>query len=207
MIGLDEIVVDPRFAPYHGWHDSYLSEEQARGKTGPAIQQIRSEYHEFLEHMQELGLTGGSCLQIGLGIPGASHVCLSKFFPDTWTLDINRAFIEDHMSRIVESRLSNKIVWGSSFDLSTIRFFAGREFNLLFIDGDHTYGAVEQDFNNFFPLVRSGGVVAFHDTVHYEYYDHNIQVGPFVDTLRDHFEVQDIGKILGISYLIKPSYP
>jgi cephalosporin hydroxylase len=36
--------------------------------------------------------------------------------------------------------------------------------DFLFIDGDHTYEGVRQDFEMYSPLVRSGGLVAFHDT-------------------------------------------
>ena len=35
---------------------------------------------------------------------------------------------------------------------------------LLFIDGDHTYASVEQDFLLWSPHVIEGGVIAFHDT-------------------------------------------
>lgn len=37
--------------------------------------------------------------------------------------------------------------------------------DFLFIDGDHTYEGVRQDYEMYSPLVRSGGVVAFHDIV------------------------------------------
>jgi len=36
---------------------------------------------------------------------------------------------------------------------------------LLFIDGAHDYKSVKQDFENWFPKVIDGGVIAFHDTV------------------------------------------
>lgn len=35
--------------------------------------------------------------------------------------------------------------------------------DVLFIDGDHTYEGVKRDFLLFAPLVRAGGIVAFHD--------------------------------------------
>ncbi|MCP4644487.1 MAG: class I SAM-dependent methyltransferase [bacterium] len=34
---------------------------------------------------------------------------------------------------------------------------------LLFIDGEHSYEAVKQDFDMWFPFVCPGGIVAFHD--------------------------------------------
>jgi predicted O-methyltransferase YrrM len=39
----------------------------------------------------------------------------------------------------------------------------GREIDFLFIDGDHTYKGVKTDFEMYAPLVRGGGIVAFHD--------------------------------------------
>jgi cephalosporin hydroxylase len=39
------------------------------------------------------------------------------------------------------------------------------QLDLLFIDGDHSYEGVKADFENYGPLVRAGGFVAFHDIV------------------------------------------
>lgn len=39
----------------------------------------------------------------------------------------------------------------------------GQELDYLFIDGDHTYEGVKQDFEWYAPLVRKGGVIALHD--------------------------------------------
>jgi cephalosporin hydroxylase len=41
----------------------------------------------------------------------------------------------------------------------------GRHLDLLFVDGDHTQEGVNQDFADYAPLVRPGGLVAFHDIV------------------------------------------
>lgn len=37
--------------------------------------------------------------------------------------------------------------------------------DFLFIDGDHTYEGVKRDFEMYSPLVRKGGIIAFHDIV------------------------------------------
>jgi cephalosporin hydroxylase len=41
----------------------------------------------------------------------------------------------------------------------------GRTIDLLFIDGDHTFGGVLKDFRAYRPLVTPGGMIAFHDIV------------------------------------------
>jgi predicted O-methyltransferase YrrM len=44
-----------------------------------------------------------------------------------------------------------------------LEILKGRKLDLLFIDGDHSYEGVRKDFEMYMPLVRSGGLVAFHD--------------------------------------------
>lgn len=41
----------------------------------------------------------------------------------------------------------------------------GTRFDLLFIDGDHTYDGVKRDHEMYGPLVRPGGLIVFHDIV------------------------------------------
>ncbi len=37
--------------------------------------------------------------------------------------------------------------------------------DFLFIDGDHTYQGVKEDYQMYSPLVKKGGIIAFHDIV------------------------------------------
>jgi predicted O-methyltransferase YrrM len=39
--------------------------------------------------------------------------------------------------------------------------------DFLFIDGDHTYEGVKSDYEMYAPLVRPGGLIAFHDIAHH----------------------------------------
>ena len=41
----------------------------------------------------------------------------------------------------------------------------GQELDYLFIDGDHSYPGVKCDFEMYGPMVRKGGLIAFHDIV------------------------------------------
>ena len=42
--------------------------------------------------------------------------------------------------------------------------FDGQPIDFAFIDGDHLYEGVKQDFEMYGPLVRPGGLIGFHDT-------------------------------------------
>jgi len=61
------------------------------------------------------------------------------------------------------------LIRGDSHDPRTLekvkKILGSEELDFLFIDGDHTYEGVKRDFEMYSPLVRRGGVVAFHDIV------------------------------------------
>ena len=42
-------------------------------------------------------------------------------------------------------------------------YFRGEKLDFLFIDGDHSYDGVKADFEMYAPMVRPGGLIAFHD--------------------------------------------
>ena len=48
-----------------------------------------------------------------------------------------------------------------------VKILGGEKLDYLFLDGDHTYDGVHRDFEMYAPLVRGGGMVAFHDIVTY----------------------------------------
>lgn len=43
------------------------------------------------------------------------------------------------------------------------KILMGKNVDLLIIDGDHTYKGVKQDFDDYSPFVRKGGLIVFHD--------------------------------------------
>lgn len=67
----------------------------------------------------------------------------------------------------------------------------GQELDYLFIDGDHTYEGVKKDFEMYGPLVRKGGLVAFHDIA-----EHPPEVGCevswFWDEIKESYRHEEI---------------
>jgi cephalosporin hydroxylase len=62
--------------------------------------------------------------------------------------------------------------------------------DLLFLDGDHSYEGVRADFENYAPLVRPGGLIAFHDV---ESTNHPAsQVDRLWTQLRDLYDAREI---------------
>jgi cephalosporin hydroxylase len=69
-----------------------------------------------------------------------------------------------------ESRLNEhgcEVIYGNSHDPATVErlvdLLAGDRVDCLFIDGDHSYAGVKADWELYAPMVRLGGIVAFHD--------------------------------------------
>ena len=48
---------------------------------------------------------------------------------------------------------------------TVIHILNGKKADFLFIDADHSYEGVKMDFEMFSPLVKKGGIIAFHDIV------------------------------------------
>jgi predicted O-methyltransferase YrrM len=49
-----------------------------------------------------------------------------------------------------------------------LQILDGQQLDYLFLDGDHSYSGVQRDFEMYAPLVRSGGMIAFHDIATYQ---------------------------------------
>ena len=70
----------------------------------------------------------------------------------------------------------------------TKRLLSGHPIDLLFIDGDHTYEGVKKDWEMYSQLVRSGGLVVFHDVAgNYE----DTQVKAFWDTIKTNYPYKE----------------
>lgn len=70
---------------------------------------------------------------------------------------INLAKKNQHISLVrANSRSHSSLVTVKSI-------LKGQKLDFLFIDGDHTYDGVKRDFQMYSPLVRKGGLIAFHD--------------------------------------------
>ncbi len=76
------------------------------------------------------------------------------------------------LERLIEigEKKNVKLILGDSDNLETIEkaksYFPDRTLDFLFIDGWHSYEAVKQDYINYSPMVRPGGIIAVHDIVH-----------------------------------------
>lgn len=84
--------------------------------------------------------------------------------------------------------------------------FDNHPIDFAFIDGDHTYEGVKADFRNYGPLVRPGGIIAFHDILPRPDLP-EIQVNQFWSEVRKKYDTQELigpegsGRKIGIGLI------
>ena len=92
---------------------------------------------------------------VSIDLPGGTH---GGGYPN-WRTFVYRRFAQPEQSLHL-LRMDSHLTSTSDF-LKTILPKDGIDF--LFIDGDHRYNGVKMDFEMYSPLLRPGGLVAFHD--------------------------------------------
>jgi predicted O-methyltransferase YrrM len=137
--------------------------------------QVRWEFSQLLEQVDslrprrilEIGTAnGGSLLPITRLSASDAHIISVDLhhgefgggYP-AWRIPLYKSFVRE------AQRLD--LIRGDSHDPRTsarVRtLLGGEQLDFLFIDGDHTFDGVRQDFETYGPLVRPGGLIGFHD--------------------------------------------
>jgi len=140
--------------------------------------QVREEIAELLRILKslnpriclEIGTAGGGTLFLfaQMANPGATLISIDLpggpfggGYP-AWKIPLYKSFARYTTQRI-------HLLRADSHNPNTLRkvreILAGKPLDFLFIDGDHTYEGVRRDFEMYSPLVRKGGMIAFHDIV------------------------------------------
>ncbi len=86
---------------------------------------------------------------------------------DTWEGDVHTGGYGEEIFKTV-NQFNRQNYTGFSYLLrmlfnDALRHFDDGSLDLIHIDGLHTYDAVKEDFTNWYPKVRPGGVMLFHD--------------------------------------------
>lgn len=111
-------------------------------------QQRFSEIKPFLEFLIKKNQLGHA-LEIGSADGGLTYI-LSEIFEMVVAIDINHTAIysKDNIVRMYPSD-------------GCISYY--QPYDLIFIDGDHSYEGVKNDYYIYNPLLSDNGVLAFHD--------------------------------------------
>lgn len=187
---VDDLIAPGRFVPRWGWHDDHRVHDKTPAYL-PALQQVRWEYAALLETLEDHGIVGGSCLQLGMGECDASHEAWRIAFRRVVTLDLGVLADQDVRTR----------PGGNTHAPAVIDFAALRApFDFLFIDAGHSVDDVAEDYCDYAPMVRHGGIIAFHDALPRKGYE-EVEVWRFLDTLGS--RVVRVGDEVGTAWIVK----
>ena len=116
------------------------------------------------------------------------------------TCDLNKSKIRDELYQMFSPPESScKIIplagdsHKQSFFESVKHTLNGKQVDFLFIDGDHTEKGVKCDYEMYSPLVRSGGIIAFHDILEKQPTPNN-QVYYFWKTIKSNANTEEFVK-------------
>jgi len=140
----------------------------------PGIQQVREEIKEFASVILSKGLAN-CVLEVGLGRFASTHFLWRQIFNKVVTIeqyfervrDFGRRMKEYYGEWVIDDGKSF-FIDGSSHDPKVVMYtykILQDGIDVLFLDGDHTYQGVLADWLLYNPLVKPGGIVAFHDSV------------------------------------------
>ena len=137
--------------------------------------QVRSEVASFLRMASEFNPR--YVLEIGTASGGTLFLFTRVASPDATLISVDLpggkfgGGYPERMTQLFTSfgreRQTIQLLRADSHDPGTLAkvkdMLAGNALDVLFIDGDHSYEGVKKDFEAYSPLVRKGGLVAFHD--------------------------------------------
>jgi predicted O-methyltransferase YrrM len=137
--------------------------------------QVPEELVRLMEDVR--GLNPQTVLEIGTHRGGTLYLWARLARPDAILISIDlpggkfgggySPFRAPIYRRFAQERQKLHLMRADSHRESTLeetkRLLSGRQIDLLFIDGDHTYEGVKKDWEMYSPLVRSGGLIVFHD--------------------------------------------
>jgi len=148
----------------------------------------------FIELLQ--GLKPKVIITIGVAWGGVEY-CLKGVFPGTEVIGIdigNPAIDPNYHLRDVNIKELYRCDSTKKSTLTKLKkILRGRKADALFIDGDHHYDYVKSDWKMYSPLVRKGGIVAFHDIKDTQAHkDNNVEVPKFWKELKKHHNTEEL---------------
>jgi predicted O-methyltransferase YrrM len=123
-------------------------------------------------------------VEIGCYAGGSACLMLQRKNTSVFSIDlgnpINPSIVKNNVSKLNKHNNNYNYIQGNSHNLDTYNKLLKYVSNIdiLFIDGDHSYNGVIQDFNIYSKLVKSGGYIVFDD---YNDYQHSPRVKRAVD--------------------------
>ena len=130
---------------------------------GIHIQQVPDELAPCVKVLLDSGEKVQNLLEIGAAAGGTTYLLNHFFgFDNIVLIDDNQHWKYELRPDILKG-INRKEIVGNSRDQTVIDQVEG-QFDILVIDGDHSYQGVNADIENYLPFLREGGFLMLHDT-------------------------------------------
>ena len=94
------------------------------------------------------------------------------------------------LTKFLSENLDVSNIIADSHNVETINWIREKNirFDFMFIDGDHTYEGVKQDYLDYKEFLKSGGYIAFHDVLDNTHHrNQNCHVGKFWNEIKQEY--------------------
>ena len=166
--------------------------------------QIKEEFIELLKifkdlnpkYILEIGTANGGTLFCYSKLANPDATIISIDLPERefeggypeWKIPIYQAFAKEDQKLYLLRKESHQ-----QETLEEVKkILNGNQLDFLFIDGDHSYEGVKKDFKMYSPLVRKGGIIAFHDIINNDPTRLDIGVPKFWLEVKDRYLFKEI---------------
>lgn len=114
-------------------------------------------------------------LEIGCFAGGSACLMMNRPLTNVFSIDlgypISPSVVYENINKF--NKYSNKYeyIQGNSQSIETLNIIKSYniEFDILFIDGDHSFNGVINDYNLYYQIVKQGGYIVFDDYADYRY--------------------------------------
>ena len=155
----------PAYRRDFGWraHSVFgaLNLRPAVAQHSPAERDLLRKVASGARSIVEIGVAeGGSAWDMRSVMDRAGTLTLIDPYPTVMGLNLSRVTAR----RLVESVPRGRVVWLRQLSSEAVRSWR-EPIDFLLVDGDHSYEAIKQDFEEWSPHVAPEGAIAFHDAL------------------------------------------
>jgi len=172
-------------------HKKFVDEIYWASNKYFSIQQKEKEWKDLLLYILNNDIKTDNALEIGRYNGGTTH-SLCQIFENVISIDIERQPNIDFLEQVNQNLT---IITADSKDSETIEVIKllDKKFDLIFIDGDHSYEGVKKDLELYNQFLSPTGIILFHDIIHSEWHTNmNCGVPELWDELKNKYNTHEI---------------
>ncbi len=135
-----------------------------------------------LKTVLEIGTASGGTMFLFSRVASNNATLISLDNNYSWRKMFIKSFVTKGQNMILVEMSSHQILAKNRIK----HILKGKKLDFLFIDGDHSYNGVKDDFGMYSSFVKQGGIIAFHDILLED------TVGKFYREIKNNFKHSEI---------------